>query len=89
MVEDDNEEAGDQEYTVPPLALNWVELFLQMVASTPAFAGGALTTLISIASVFVHPQISVPITVYVVVIVGDDVTEAPVEEFKDVEGDQE
>ena len=89
MVEEDNEEAGDQEYTVPPLAFNWVELFLQMVASIPAFAGGALTTLITMASVFVHPQISVPITVYVVVIVGDAVTEDPVDELKPKEGDQE
>lgn len=70
---------GIQLYVDAPLAVNVVELPAQMVVleAVVVTVGNGLTVMVRVA-VFVQPAADVPVTVYVVVVVGDTFTEAPV-----------
>jgi len=74
-----NEVDGLHEYEFPPLAVNVVDLPEQIVVEPAVrFIVGFVLTVIVVVVVLVHPLALVPVTVYVVVRVGDAVTEAPV-----------
>jgi hypothetical protein len=71
---------GVQVYVVAPLPVNVVELPEQIVA--PALipnVGVGLTVTITVAGFDAEQPAAVPMTVYVVVIVGEALTTAPVE----------
>ena len=70
---------GIQLYVDAPLAVRVVELPAQIVAlDADVDTVGAVLTVIARVDVFVHPLALVPVTVYVVVDVGDTVTDEPV-----------
>ena len=62
---------GDHTYEVAPVAVNDTELPLQIVWSAPALTVGLGLTVIKTIPVSVQPLASVPVTIYVVVVVGD------------------
>ncbi len=70
---------GIQLYVDAPLAVRVVELPAQIVALDVVVdtVGAALTVIVRV-DVFVHPFAPVPVTMYVVVDVGDTVTDEPV-----------
>lgn len=70
-----------------PLAVSVVELPAQIVTEVgeTVTLGEAFTVIVDVA-VFVQP-LAVPVTVYVVVVVGEAVTVAPVVVFNPVPGD--
>lgn len=70
---------GIQLYVEAPLAFNVVELPAQIVVfeAVVVTVGNGLTVMVRVA-VFVQPAADVPVTVYVVVVVGDTFTDAPV-----------
>lgn len=77
---------GDQEYVPPPLATNVVEEPLQILAADPALeTGKALTVTVTVLE-DEHPFTSVPTTVYVVVLVAEEVGVAVVEPVKEPAG---
>jgi hypothetical protein len=80
-----NDDDGDQEYVVAPLAVSVVGMPLQMAV----FGDTVRTTVVTVTvpcPVAVQPLASVPVTVYVIVEVGLAVTVAPVVELKSVAG---
>jgi hypothetical protein len=82
-----SDEDGDHEYEVAPLAVNVVGKPLQ-IAVFGETVNATVVTLTVPWTVDVHPLASVPVTVYVMVVVGFAVTVAPVAELKFVEGFQ-
>jgi hypothetical protein len=62
--------AGDQLYVSPPVAVSVVEAPLQMAVPEPALIVGSALTVTVTAAVLVQPLASVPVTVYVFVVVG-------------------
>lgn len=83
-----SEVAGDHVYVVAPLAVSDADAPLQIVADdgVTLTVGVGLTVTVLVA-VFVQPFAPVPVIVYVVVTVGDAVTEAPVVALRPVAGD--
>jgi hypothetical protein len=70
---------GIQAYVEAPVAVNVVELPVQIDAlDAVAVTAGEAFTVMRRVDVLVQPLISVPVTVYVVVVVGDTVTAVPV-----------
>jgi hypothetical protein len=83
-----NPVAGAHAYVPPPVAFSVVFDPVQMETSGPAFATGVEFTVTVTVAVFVQPFALVPVTVYVVVAVGDAVTVAPVVALNPVAGAQ-
>ena len=72
---------------VPALAVNVVVAPAQIVVALATIvADGAFTTFTVTVSVSTHPFASVPVTVYVVVAVGDATTDEPVPALKLADG---
>lgn len=86
-VDEDKPVDGLQLYVEAPLAVSDVLVPLQIVveAGETVIVGVAFTVTVTVA-VFVHPFASVPVIVYVVVVVGFAVTLAPVVDDKPVDG---
>jgi hypothetical protein len=78
--------AGLHVYVLAPLAVSAVDCPLQIVAGETAITGRGLTFTVTCVEA-VQPLLSVPVTVYVVVVAGLAVTGEPVDELKSVEGD--
>jgi len=77
---------GDHEYVVAPLAVNVVELPEHMVGGADKVTVGVgLTVTTTVFEAPAHPPV-VPVTVYVVVVVGLALTLAPVVALKFVLG---
>ena len=85
-VVDDSPVAGDQVYESAPVAVNVVEAPSQMVAPGTFTTGVGFTVTVE-AAVPVQP-LSVPVTVYTVVVAGSAVTTLPVVDESPVAGDQ-
>jgi hypothetical protein len=69
---------GDQAYVVAPLAVNNVDSPLHIIGSLVlAKTLGSVLTVTVIMLVLTQPALLVPVTVYVVVAVGDTVIEDP------------
>ena len=78
---------GDHTYVEAPVAARVVEAPAHIVASVPALTvGNGLT--VSVAVVEPLQPFAVPVTVYVVVAVGEAITDAPVVALRPVEGVQ-
>ena len=71
---------------VAPLAVKLVLAPVQMLVLEDTVTVGKVFTVIVTVAVFVHPLELVPVTVYVVVVVGLAVTVAPVVELNPVDG---
>lgn len=69
--------AGDHVYVFAPLAVNVVGCPLQIAVLGETVIATVLTVTV-ICAVAVHPLLPVPVTVYVVVDVGEAVTDDPV-----------
>ena len=82
-----NPVAGDHRYAVPPDALNCALCPMQMVALFTETTGSGLTFTVTCADA-VHP-FRFPMTVYIVVVAGFDVTEFPDAELSELDGDHE
>ena len=81
--------AGDQVYVDAPLAVNEVPMLVQINADAGVIEiVGKAFTIISMSLVFLHPLIAVPVTVYVVVVIGSAVITAPAVADKPVLGVQ-
>ena len=80
-----NPVAGLQVYELAPVAVSVVDCPAQMDAGGTEMTGGGFTVTVTCA-VAVHPFL-VPVTVYVVVLVGVAVTLAPVVALNPVAGD--
>lgn len=85
----DNPVAGLHAYVEAPLAFNAVDCPAHIVglAGVTETTGNGFTLTVAVA-VLVHPAALVPVTVYVIVLVGLAVTFAPVVALKPVDGDQ-
>ncbi len=78
---------GDHEYVDAPLAVSMVEPPVQiLVEGLTVMVGIGFTVTVTVFCA-VQPDPSVPTTVYVVVVVGDAVTVAPVVPLNPVAGD--
>ena len=82
-----NPVAGDHVYVEAPVAVSVVLEPLQMVAAGTLMVGNGLTVTVTVV-VPTQPAAEVPVTVYVVVVVGFAVTLAPVVALNPVAGDQ-
>jgi hypothetical protein len=72
---------------MPPLAVSVADAPLQIETPEPALiAGNGLTVTVTVA-LFVHPLLVMPVTVYVLVVVGLAITVAPVVAERPVAGD--
>ena len=80
-----NPVAGLQVYVLAPDAFNTVDCPAQIDAGRTEITGDGVTVTVTCA-VEVHPFL-VPVTVYVVVVVGEAVTEVPVVLLNPVAGD--
>ena len=78
--------AGLQVYELAPVAVSVVDCPAQIAAGETEITGGGIIVTVTCA-VAVHPFL-IPVTVYVVVVVGVAVTEAPVVLLNPVGGDQ-
>jgi hypothetical protein len=88
-VEEFNEVLGDQVYEAAPLTLR-VTLFPGHIVGfdgVTLMVGVAFTVRVIVCGIPIHPD-EVPVTVYVVVVVGFAITLTPVEAFNDPLGDQ-
>ena len=79
---------GDQLYVVPPLAVSVVEVPVHIATDAPPLMVGKALTVTVFVPVLIHPLASVPVTVYIVVVVGLAVMPEPVVAVRPVDGDQ-
>ena len=80
--------AGVQEYVFAPLAVSVVDCPLQIVTGATVITGRGFTVTVTCVDAE-QPLLSVPVTVYVMVAVGLDVTDEPVAALSAVAGVQE
>jgi hypothetical protein len=78
---------GDQLYVFAPVAVSVAEAPIQMLGEFTVSVGNGKTVTTAVA-VFKQPLAAVPVTVYVVVVVGFAVTLAPDVALSPVLGDQ-
>ena len=77
--------AGLHAYVLAPFAVSVADCPVQIVAGATEITGSALTVTVTCVEA-VHPLTSVPVTVYVVVVVGFAVTDEPVVALSAVAG---